>query len=276
MSVKKQTTAQSKLIGEHPGSGLFFDWFECEDTLATANKKHRKLTNKGISSMTLADHLSQWIIKHHASEARIARIEKKKKILDKHGFAQYMEGKVPFPIKSEITQKGNLGEIILAEYLTETSGLEVLVYKLRYNPNVEQSMKGDDLLLFEKNNIQNRVIMGEAKFRATKSKKALDDIIESLSNKNLPISLTFVSDRLEEMGDEFLANEIDDLITSLHTQKTPVTYVGFYHSESSIYKTIEKNLNSNNKNLVIVSYGEDNPAQLVKSSFDEALKMVME
>lgn len=276
MSAKKQTTAQSKLIGEHPKSGLFFDWFECEDTPATANKKHRKLTNKGISSATLVDHLSQWVIKHHATEARIARIERKKQILAKHGFAQYMEGKVPFPIKSATTQKGNLGEIILAEYLTETSGLEILVYKLRYNPNVEQSMKGDDLLLFEKQNIQNRVIMGEAKFRSTKNKKALDDIVQSLSNKNLPISLTFVSDRLEEMGDELLANEIDDLITNLHTQKTPVTYVGFYHSEASAYKTIEKHLSSNNKNLVIVSYGEDNPAKLIKSSFDKALKMVME
>ncbi|MCO6545985.1 MAG: DUF1837 domain-containing protein [Gilliamella sp.] len=271
----KQLTAQSKLIGEHPKSGLFFDWFECEDTPATARKKHRKLTNKGIKSATLVDYLSQWIIKHHASEARMARIERKKQILDKHGFARYMEGKVPFPIKSATTQKGNLGEIILAEYLSETSGLEILVYKLRYNPNVEQSMKGDDLLLFEKQNIQNRVIMGEAKFRETKNKKALDDIVESLSNKNLPISLTFVSDRLEEIGNVALADEIDDLITNLHTKKTPVTYVGFYHSEPSAYMTIEKHLDSDNNNLVIVSYGEDNPTQLVKNSFDKAIKMVM-
>ncbi len=276
MSAKKQTTAQSKLIGEHPKLGFFSDWFECEDTPVTANKKHRKLTNKGISRSSLVDHLSQWIIKHHASEARIARIERKKQILAKHGFNQYMEGKIPFPIKSATTQKGNLGEIILAEYLVETSGLEILVYKLRYNPNVEQSMKGDDLLLFDKQNVQNRVIMGEAKFRTTKSKKALNDIVESLSNNNLPISLTFISDRLEEMGDDLLADEIDNLITNLHSQKTPITYVGFYHSEASIYKTIEKNLNSNNKNLIIISYGEDNPAQLVKDSFDEALKIVME
>ncbi|HCH1561770.1 hypothetical protein CGJ21_11025 [Vibrio parahaemolyticus] len=276
MSAQKQTTAQSKLIGEHPKSGFFSDWFECEDTPVTAHKKHRKLTNKGISRASLVDHLSQWIIKHHASEARIARIERKKQILAKHGFNQYMEGKIPFPIKSATTQKGNLGEIILAEYLVETSGLEILVYKLRYNPNVEQSMKGDDLLLFDKQNVQNRVIMGEAKFRTTKSKKALNDIVESLSNNNLPISLTFISDRLEEMGDDLLADEIDNLITNLHSQKTPITYVGFYHSEASIYKTIEKNLNSNNKNLIIISYGEDNPAQLVKDSFDEALKMVME
>jgi len=275
MAKKKQQTAQSKLIGEHPTSGLFFDWFECEDTPATDNKKHRKLTNKGLSSATLVDHLSQWILKHHATDARLARIDRKKQILDKHGFAKYMEGKVPFPVKSATTQKGNLGEIILAEYLSSTSGLEVLVYKLRYNPNVEQSMKGDDLLLFEKQSVQDKVIMGEAKFRSTKSKQALDDIVDSLSTKNLPISLTFVCDRLEEMGEVDLADEIDDLISNLHSNKTPVIYVGFYHSEATAHKTIEKNLNSSNKNLVIVSYCEDNPAKLVKDSFNEAINMVM-
>ncbi|HIF9108095.1 TPA: Hachiman antiphage defense system protein HamA [Photobacterium damselae] len=276
MAGNGKQTAQSKLIGEHPSSGLFFDWFECEDTPATDQKKHRKLTNKGINKATLVDHLSQWILKHHTTDARLARIGKKKQILDKHGFAQYMDGKVPFPIKSATTQKGNLGEIILAEYLTASTGLEILVYKLRYNPNVEQSMKGDDLLLFEKNSIQSKVIMGEAKFRTTKSKKALDDIVDSLSNKNLPISLAFVSDRLDEMGEIGLADEIDDLISNLHSNKTPITYVGFYHSEATAYTTIEKNLNSNNKNLVVVSYGENDPEQLIKDSFDEALRMVVE
>lgn len=275
MSSTKKITTQSKLIGEHPNSGLFFDWFECEDTPETAQKKHRKLTNKGISNTTLVNYLSQWIIKHHVTETRMARIERKKKILDKHGFFKYMEGKMPFPIKSETTQKGNLGEIILAEYLTETSGLEILIYKLRYNPNVEQAMKGDDLLLFDKKNIQNKIIMGEAKFRKTRSKAALDDIVKSLSNKSLPISLTFVSDRLEEMGNTDLADKLDDLMTKLHTHKTPVVYVGFYYSDASTYKTIEKYLNSDNDNLVIISYGEDNPDQLIKNSFDEAIKKVM-
>ncbi|PST65059.1 Hachiman antiphage defense system protein HamA [Shewanella algae] len=276
MVARNKATEQSKLIGEHPNSGFFFDWFKCEDTPATAHKKHRKLTDKGISRATLIDHLSQWIVKHHATEARIARIERKKQLLDKHGFTQYMEGKIPFPIRSETTQKGNLGEIILAEYLTETSGLKILVHKLRYNPNVEQSMKGDDLLLFDKNNIQNKVIMGEAKFRTARSKQALDDIVKSLSKKNLPISLTFVSDRLEEMGDINLANEVDELVTKIHAKKTPITYVGFYHSDAFIHKTIEKHLASDNNNLIIVSYGEENPAKLIRDSFKEALRMVME
>ncbi len=276
MAKANKRSKQSKLIGEHPTSGVFFDWFECEDTPATDEKKHRKLTNKGLSSGTIVEYLSNWILKHHATSARLARIERKKKILEKHSFTEYMEGKVPFPIKSATTQKGNLGEIILGEYLSASTGLELLVYKLHYNPNVEQSMKGDDILLFDKNDIQSKVIMGEAKFRATKSKQALDDIVSSLSTKNLPISLTFICDRLEEKGEIDLADEFDNLISSLHQSKTPITYVGFYHSDINVYKTIEKHLKSDNKNLVVVSYGENNPEKLVKDSFDEALKMIMD
>jgi hypothetical protein len=276
MAKANKRSEQSKLIGEHPTSGVFFDWFECEDTPTTDEKKHRKLTNKGLASGAIVDYLSNRILKHHATAAQLARIERKKQILEKHNFTDYMEGKVPFPIKSSTTQKGNLGEIILGEYLSASTDLELLVYKLHYNPNVEQSMKGDDILLFEKDDIQSKIIMGEAKFRATKSKQALDDIVSSLSTKNLPISLTFVCNRLEEMGEVDLADEIDDLISNIHKSKTPITYVGFYHSDINVYKTIEKHLKSENKNLVVISYGENNPAQIVKDSFDEALKMIMD
>lgn len=272
--MKSAKSEQSKLIGEHPVSGVFSEWFECEDTPTTDGKKHRKLTNKGLENRE--DYLAIWIMKHHVSAPRLNRIRSKKEILRKHSFQEYMENRMPFPVKSTPTQKGNLGEIILGEYLTESSGLELLVYKLQYNPNVEQSMKGDDILLFDKNDIQNKIIMGEAKFRATKSKQALDDMVSSLTSANLPISLTFVCDRLAERGETNLADEIDKLITNLHKSKTSITYVGFYHSDIDVSKTIEKHLNSNNKNLVVISYGEDNPEQIVQDSFDEAIYMITE
>lgn len=276
LSMSEWKSEQSKLIGEHPSSGIFFDWFECEDTPASAKKKHRKLTNKGIANSELVNYLSDCILRHHATPSRLARIEEKKKILAKHSFNEYLEGKIPFPVISSKTQKGNLGEIILAEYLSASTNLELLVYKLRYNPNVEQSMKGDDILLFDKDDIQSKVILGEAKFRETRSKKALDDIISSLSTKNLPISLTFVCDRLVEMGEIALADEIDVLTSNLHNSNTPITYVGFYHSDANAYETVELHLKSENKNLVVLSYSENNPSQIVQDSFNEALKKLMD
>ena len=80
---------------------------------------------------------------------------------------------------------------------------------------------------------------------------------------------------LELEGKTALSEEIDDLITKLHNDITPITFVGFYFSELTAYQTIEKNLDSDNDNLVIVSYSEDNPSQLVKNSFEKALDMIM-
>jgi hypothetical protein len=107
-------------------------------------KKHRNLIEKTIDDDILNDQLADWIIHHHTPEWKIQKFEEKKRILEKHEFQEYVQLRMPFPIKNESTQKGNFGEIILAEYLKACSGLELLVHKLRFNPNVEQSMKGDD------------------------------------------------------------------------------------------------------------------------------------
>ena len=272
----KKLTKQSKLVGKHPSSGIFFDWLDCDDKECTSDKKHRALKNKGIDEQKLIDHLSDWIIEHHMSPNLKHRLDAKKKILSKHHFKEYAEQRIPFPVVSDKTRKGNLGEIILGEYLTASSGLEILVYKLRYNPNIEQSMKGDDMLLFNRDDIKSKIIMGEAKFRKTRSKQALMDIIGSLSDSNLPISLTFVSERLFDSGLEDLSNEIDELISDIHKNKTSIVYTGFYHSDSRISETIEKNLKSNNENLIIISYGEDDPEKLINKSFIKAMEKVVQ
>ena len=80
-------TEQSRLIGEHPVVGIFNDWCEYDDTIASPNKKHRSLKNNGITRSILVETLSDWIIKHHTSIKQIERFEKKKLILKIFGNA---------------------------------------------------------------------------------------------------------------------------------------------------------------------------------------------
>ena len=268
-------TNQSKLIGEHPKSGIFYEWCDFEDTASSPSKKHRRLYDKGIDRELLVEQLAEWIITHHTPPKQLERFEKKKSILLKHEFKQYVEERMPFPIKNFTTQKGNLGEIILSEYLKSSSGLELLIYKFRFNPNVEQSMKGDDILLFDKSNFGNKIIMGESKYRTTPSKSVLEDIIKALSKDKLPISLTFIRDRLDELGQNDIADKIDDLISEVHKKNIPIVYVGFLHSNHNVTNTIESHLNTDNNDLVIISYGEENPADLIQKSFDKAIEKLM-
>lgn len=266
----------SKLIGEHPKSGLFFNWCTHKDLFKESNEMHRKLVEKDVDEIDLIDHLADWIIEHHASPDKIERFKIKKAILKKHNFKQYIEKRMPFPVKNKNTQKGNLGEIILAEYLTSSSKLNLLIYKLRFNPNIEQSMKGDDVLLFNKKNIPNKIIVGESKFRKTPDSESIEDITYSLSEDKLPISLTFISDRLFEQGEKILSEQIDDLISKTHKGKIPIVYAGFLISSSTTYKQVAKHLKSSNKNLVFISLNLKKPEDLIKKSFRKANSKLMD
>lgn len=268
----KVMSKQSELIGDHPISGIFNEWCEFEDTIPTNSKKHRSLKDKGITRSILIETLADWIIEHHTPPIQLARFKKKKSILDKHDFKKYVSECMPFPISNFSTQKGNLGEIILAEYLKSSTSLDLLIYKLRFNPNVEQSMKGDDILLFDKNNIEKKIIMGESKFRGTPDKNVIKEIIEALSKDNLPISLVFVRDRLDELGENNTAEQIDNLISEVHKKNIPIVYTGFLYSNHNVANTIEKHFTSDNENLVVISYGEQNPENLIKESFDKAIE----
>lgn len=262
------------LVGKHPKSDIFFDWCKCTDT-SSSTKKHRNLTDLGINRSILIEKLSNWIIEHHTPVKQLERFKKKKSILNKHNFKEYVSKNMPFPIKSFKTQKGNLGEIILAEYLKSSSGLELLIYKLSFNPNIEQSMKGDDVLLFDKNDIKNKIIMGESKYRTTPDKTVVEDIMKALSKDSLPISLPFVRDRLNELGEDDLADEVDDLISDVHKKNIPIVYVGFLHSNHNVVNAVKTHMNSDNENLVVISYGEQNPENLIKESFDKAIEKIM-
>lgn len=268
------TLTQSSLIGEHPDSGIFNEWCTCQDTIPPMTMKHRQLSDKGVDRVKLIEKLSDWIIKHHTPQKRLERFEKKKSILNKHDFQEYVSQRMPFPVSNIKTQKGNLAEIILAEYLKSTSGLELLIFKLSFNPNIEQSMKGDDVLLFDKNDIKNKIIMGESKFRGIPTKQVIEDIMKSLSKDNLPISLAFVRDRLDELGENDTAEQIDNLISDIHKKNTPIVYVGFLHSNHNVANIVETHMNTDNENLVIISYGEQNPESLIKASFDKAIEKI--
>lgn len=269
-------TEQTKLIGEHPKIGIFSDWCKFNDTISSPTKKHRNLTDNGISRSVLVEKLADWIIEHHITSKQIERFNKKKLILKKHNeLKKYVEENMTIPMNNFSTQKGNFGEIILCEYLKVSSGLELLIYKLRFNPNIIQSMKGDDVLLFDKNNIKNKIIMGESKYRTSPDKAVVEDIMKSLSKDSLPISLPFVRDRLDELGENDLADEIDDLISQIHKKNIPIVYVGFLHSNHNVSNTVETHLNTDNENLVVISYGEQNPEVLIKESFDKAIEKIM-
>lgn len=273
---------QEKLIGVHPvAPHVYGVWLTATDLPATPNKKHRMLQEVVGTRNTAIDSLAQWIVDYHVHDHSLNLIARRKAILDKHGLDEYIDNMHLLP-KADKTKKGNLGEIVLIEYLKESRGFSPIVHKLQYNPNTEQSMKGDDVLLFNTEDLFSEVIYGECKFRSVPSSAVVNQIVDNLQGlKSLPVSLEFVANVMEDRGEKDLADNISELHQKIEQGIVPVTNVGFLISTKSdvregedTTKQVEKHLNTSNPSLVMVSLGVDNPIEIVNEAYIKADKIL--
>lgn len=169
------------------------------------------------------------------------------------------------------TRKGNWTEILLCEYVAASCNADLPVYRLRYNPNVDQSMKGDDVLAFDLEADPVRIIVGEAKFRGTSSKKAVTDIVESLERSfrgGLPASLQFVADRLIREGNEELGKRIEACADLFVRNRLRIDHVGLLASNHMAPTHVEKSANSSLRRLAVISMTLSDGEGLVNSCFD--------
>lgn len=265
-------TLQDKMIGKHPNDGLFFNWTECEDTECTERKRHRYLSEKYENRQQAIETVADWMVKYHLSKSKRAALYKKKKILEKYDFEEYARSLHVFP-NADKTKKGNFGEVVLSEYLSQVSGINVLVFKLHYNPNVDQSMKGDDVLLVN----EKKVLLGESKFRSTPSKSAVEGASRLMNNTLvLPMSLGFIAERLFEKGQTELAEKIFDIQFNMSKTNFDIKNIGFLLSTKLVRNHVEKNMDSINKDFLFISLGIDNPVEFMELAFSRAKQLIIE
>ena len=264
---------QEKLIGKHPDAdSLFSSWLAHVDTPSTPTLRHRELNPDATKRQDAIAKIADWLVLYHVNDSKVRELQAKKRILAKHGFKPYFDKQSLLP-SFDKTQKGNGAEVILAEYLKCSSGLDVLVYKLHYNPNIEQSMKGDDVLLLKRENIKEKVIVGESKFSKNTQKGVVDKITNVMNNSAfLPISLGFVVDRLRDKGDKVLAKKVADLQANLHDRKTQIVSVGFIMGNAKTHKRIADHGNTNNPNLAFLSIEIDDPEKFIQDCFAKAIE----
>jgi len=264
---------QKDLIGTHPKApNIFSTWLDCNDVAVTATKSHRSLTPLVATNNALIEWLGRKIFDHHHSEYRI---EKLKENFSKLGYKKYAEQNRKLPVADK-TKKGNATEILLSEYIE--SSLEkslVKVFKLKYNPNADQAMKGDDTLLIDVVSINKtqriRLYLGEAKFRKTPSSTVVKTISKSLSKDKKPLSYSFIIDELgRDKATKDLADLLDTFLIDEVKGKGDIIYTGFLLSNADTFKVVEANLNSDNPLFVLISIGIADPEELIKKAFERA------
>ncbi len=247
------------IIGKHPAEELF-----------DSNIPHRSLNHGSTGREQTVEQLRAALIEHHVSAAMIAQDRRKIKNLRALGYPIDEASVRRFPT-SDTTRKGNLAEVFLAEYICAASGACLPVYRLRYNPNIEQSMKGDDVLAFDFTSKRPHIIIGEAKFRGTPSKKAIQDIVSGLVRSHqagLPASLQFVADRLYELNQIELADRVEDCSIKMAQGRLDLSYVGLLLSDDKSKSKVHEHTTAELRSLVMISMGIDAPGNLVEDCFD--------
>lgn len=244
----------------------FVECFSAEDRKTDSGINHRVLVDQE-DIQSFVDFITPIVKEHQISKNDF---DNRKKLIEKLKI-QKLESTVPSPYpQNTSTQKGNFAEIFLAEYLEETTDTSLPIYRLRYNPNVEQSMKGDDVLMFDLDAEPVRIIVGESKFRTTPQKKDVIDITDGLIRANkakVPISLMFVAYILRKENKEELAQKVEECTVLFALNKVEVDYVGMLMSSRNAKNTIDRHTTSELRNMLMISVGMLSPQELVASVY---------
>ncbi|MBF0155547.1 MAG: DUF1837 domain-containing protein [Magnetococcales bacterium] len=261
-------SAFQTIMGFHPGEEHPFGRaFIPNDGLTVSAVPYRDLSEKNGVRNDLVTDLREMVTRHHASPEQLARSMEAKKQL---GFAKDQKRLNRFPT-NPATRKGNLAEVVLAEYLVATTGSTIPVYRLRYNQNVDQSLKGDDILAFDLDSNPIRIIVGEAKFREISSNVAVKEIVEGLVRSHhggIPASLQFVADRLFESGQNNLGNRVMSCAALIANNNLLMDYVGFLMSDTNSARRVKENTPAPTHRLAMISMGLASAESLIAPCYD--------
>jgi hypothetical protein len=180
---------------------------------------------------------------HYASDARAAKLLKR---LGKKRAAEYLKTKLP---KSKQVRSGDLGEILGATYVTESTDFKTSVNKLRWKDHRNMAMRGDDLIGLQpvKGKEKIRFLKGEIKSARTMTAKIIANaraaLKKSLSRPS-PHALSFIADRLHEEGQDTLGDLLDDALLVDGIQLSQVSHMIFAFTGNDASSLLRDSMNA--------------------------------
>lgn len=271
----KATSARARpdnrILGPHPAlPNPFAEITLAQDGHTQSKVEHRALVERNGVRTTTVSTLREMLTRHHTSCEALERSRRHREAINRLGFQIEQANFHRFPT-SDTTRKGNLAEVILAEYVVGTENITLPVYRLRYNPNVNQSMKGDDVLAFDFSTTPVRVVIGEAKYRATSSVAAVKEIVEGLARSHaggIPVSLQFVADRLFEDEQPELGERVLECGKLFALDKLRLDYVGMLVSDTDCSTRVNTSTPTPQQRLAMISLALEDLEILVGLCYD--------
>ena len=266
---------QDEILGLHPiNHHVIGEWLDYEDKEPTETSCIRVLSEKKPFGDAVIEPFSKNLIDYHYTPATINSLKKKFEKLGLKEFGTYYAQSRNLP-QNVNTRKGNAVEVLMTEYsLAAIDKLDLTyAHRFRYNPNVDQSMKGDDMLIVDFSDEANPTIyIGEAKFRKTVDKAVLEDVTKSLAKDKMPLSLTFLRDRFENVDDNKYA-KLDDLFIQ-ELSDYDIRYIGFIVGDKKAGKYVEEKWVCDNPKHVMLVLSLEEPEEFVKQAFNKAKSLL--
>lgn len=268
---------QDEILGLHPiNHPIIGEWLNYEDKEPTETSCVRVLPKKKSFDKAVIEPFSKNLIDYHYTPATINSLKKRFENLGLKEFASYYAQSRKLPQNSK-TQKGNAVEVLMTEYCLAAINKPNLtfVHRFRYNPNVDQSMKGDDMLIIDFSDEKNPVIyLGEAKFRKTVDTTVLKDVQNSLAKDKMPLSLTFLRERFENINAE-IYEKLDDIFLK-KLSEYDIRYIGFIVGDKNAANKVEEKWVCSNPKHVMLVLPLDKPEDFVAQAFDKATSLLTE
>jgi hypothetical protein len=173
-------------------------------------KKHRlTVLSANPAKLTAGvEALAKEVPNHYSSAKRVAGLLKR---LGKEKAAKYVEQKLPIAATS---RSGDVGEILATMYVAEFTSYSASINRLRWKDHREMAMRGEDIIAVEWNASAGlKILKGESKSNASLSTATVTNARAALKHSNgrpTPHALSFLADRLHELGDHDLGNQVDD------------------------------------------------------------------
>ncbi len=144
--------------------------------------------------------------------------EEFREYVEKWGYGETLKQLNSRPQKDR-TRKGNFGEILACEYLSSVENFDIPVMRFRWNPNPDESMRGEDALAFkfsESENEPSEICVVEAKVQSTLNKTLTGKAVRvQLGDRKFPRSIKFVSSHLRQQGEVEKATAVMEFLNSL-------------------------------------------------------------
>lgn len=192
-------------MASHP----FSKWLQCSQS-AVGRHSLRVVTERDGSRSSILGDLRELVRGHYVDPAITAeRMES----LGAPKTAALLREK--FPTRKN-ARSGDLGEILATETAELVLGFGIPVRRLRWKDSREMALRGDDIIGVAHDHSGNLLILkGESKSRATLTSAVLNEAGGALdSDRGRPTrhSTLFVAERLREMGNDELAEELEEAV----------------------------------------------------------------